>query len=177
VRSALNRLALEELVVRKARAATTVRALDVREVRQTFEVRRLLEPHCAALAARTARQDEVQSLRRAFDGASEALAAGDRKRAVLMDLRFHALLARSSGNCVLASVLIPLQHKAVRFWAHVLASSAEDQSLNDIAEHLAIVEAIARGDPDGAREAVLRVLALVSDQMDCAIATGCAKPG
>jgi DNA-binding GntR family transcriptional regulator len=176
VRSALNRLALEELVVRKAREATIVRTLDLGEIRQTFEVRQLLEPHCAAVAAQRACHADVEALRRAFDGAPEALAIGDRKSVVLMDLRFHARLARSGANCVLASLLIGLQRKAARFWAHVLASSASDQNLSEIVEHLEIVEAIARRDPDGARAAMLRVLARGSDQMDRAIAAGCARP-
>lgn len=175
VRSALNRLALEELVVRKARAATLVSALDLQEIRQTFEVRRLLEPHCAALAAARNCSEEVAALRCAFDGASEALRSGDRKSVVLMDLRFHASLARSSGNCVLARLLIALQHKAARFWAYVLASTAPDTSLAEISEHLTIVDAVERRDAEGAREAVLRVLARVSDQMDRAIAAGCAS--
>ncbi|HEX4741467.1 MAG TPA: GntR family transcriptional regulator [Caulobacteraceae bacterium] len=176
VRAALNRLALEELVVRKARSATLVTTLDLEEVRQTFEARRLLEPHCVALAAGRNCSAEVAALRRAFDGAHEALEVGDRKSVVLMDLRFHAILARSSGNCVLARLLIALQHKAARFWAHVLASTAPDTSLAEIAEHLAIVDAIERRDAEGAREAVLRVLARISGQMDRAIAAGCAPP-
>jgi DNA-binding GntR family transcriptional regulator len=176
VRSALNRLALEELVVRKARAATLVSALDLREIRQTFEVRRLLEPHCAALAAARNCAQDVATLRRAFDGATEALEAGDLKSVVLMDLRFHASLARSSGNCVLGRLLIALQHKAARFWAYVLASTDPDTSLAEISEHLAIVDAIERRDAEGARDAVLRVLARISDQMDRAIAAGCGSP-
>lgn len=171
VRAALNRLALEELVVRKAREATLVRVLDLQEIRQTLEVRRLLEPYCAALAAGRGCSAEVAALKRVFDGAPEVLDSGDRESVVLMDLRFHAILARSSGNLVLARVVVALQHKAARFWAHARASAAQD-GLAKISEHLAIVEAIERRDPDGAREAVLRVLGRVSDQMDCAIAAG-----
>ena len=177
VRSALNRLALEELVVRKARAATLVRSLDLQEIRQTFEVRCLLEPHCAALAAERNCSEDVAALRRAFDRAPEALEAGDRKSVVLMDLRFHAILARSSGNCVLARLLIALQHKAARFWAYVLESTSPDTSLAEISEHLAVVDAIAHRDAESAREAMLRVLARVSDQMERAISAGCAPPG
>src|SRR5271170_4789638 len=51
VREALGRLALEGLVVRRARAGTTVAPLDLLEVRQAVDARRLIEPHCAALAA------------------------------------------------------------------------------------------------------------------------------
>lgn len=94
-----------------------------------------------------------------------------------MDLRFHAILARSSGNCVLARLLIALQHKAARFWAYVLESTSPDTSLAEISEHLAVVDAIAHRDAESAREAMLRVLARVSDQMERAISAGCAPPG
>src|SRR5439155_1943548 len=48
VRDALGRLALEGLVARRARAGTSVAPLDLLEVRQAVEARRLIEPHCAA---------------------------------------------------------------------------------------------------------------------------------
>ena len=51
IRDALARLALEGLVVRKARVGTTVAPLDLVEARDAFEARRLVEIHCAGLAA------------------------------------------------------------------------------------------------------------------------------
>src|SRR5262245_27237768 len=67
VRDALGRLALEGLVVRRPRSGTNVAPLDLIDVRQAFEARRMIEPHCAALAATQATEAEIQSLLTAFE--------------------------------------------------------------------------------------------------------------
>src|ERR1700760_4868444 len=110
VRDALGRLALEGLVIRRARAGTTVSPLDIIELRQAFEARTLIEPHCAALAARHATSDDLANLARAFEGAEAAIRDRDARALVAMDQRFHAGVARASRNATLARIVIPLQH-------------------------------------------------------------------
>ena len=158
VREALGRLALEGLVVRRARAGTTVAPLDLLEVRQAVEARRLIEPHCAALAAANATAQDIGRLRAAFDGADEAVRAHDATALVGMDQRFHAAMARASRNITLARILIPLQHKAARFWVYSMGPDTEAERLEEIALHLRVVDAIAARDPETARSAVLHTL-------------------
>ena len=52
IREALARLALEGLVVRRARVGTSVAPLDLMGAREAFEARRLIEVHCAGLGRR-----------------------------------------------------------------------------------------------------------------------------
>jgi DNA-binding GntR family transcriptional regulator len=158
VREALGRMALEGLVARKARAGTTIAPIDRKEMRQIFEVRRRIEPYCATLAAENATEENIAALRRTVDGADEAIADSDFRTLVLMDLRFHAQIARSSENCTLARILIPLQHKAARFWAYTLRRTSTGLSTADFGEHRAVMEAIACRDGVAAHAAVLRVL-------------------
>src|SRR6185312_5538335 len=61
--NALARLALEGLVVRKARVGTTVAPLDLTEAREAFEARRLVEIHCAGLAAAHGSDAAVAAIR------------------------------------------------------------------------------------------------------------------
>lgn len=165
VREALGRLALEGLVIRKARSGTSVAPLDLLDVRQAVDARRLIEPHCAALAAVNAGTDDIARLRASWDGAGEAVRRRDAVSLVRMDQRFHEAIARASRNLTLARILIPLQHKAARFWVYTLDSDTEHERLAEIDRHLAIVERIAARDPDGAREAVLATLGEFSDDM------------
>jgi DNA-binding GntR family transcriptional regulator len=158
VREALGRMALEGLVARKARAGTIIAPIDRKEMRQIFEVRRRIEPHCASLAAENATDEDITALRRTVDGADEAIADGDFRTLVLMDLRFHAQIARSSENCTLARILIPLQHKAARFWAYTLRRTGGGVNMADFGEHRAVMDAIACRDGAAAQAAVLRVL-------------------
>jgi DNA-binding GntR family transcriptional regulator len=169
VREALGRLALEGLVVRRARAGTTVAPLDLLEVRQAVEARRLIEPHCAALAALNATSEDIARLRGAFDGAESAIKARDAAALVGMDQRFHEAIARASRNVTLARILIPLQHKAARFWVYSMGVDTEARLLAEIAEHLEVVDCIALRDPERARAAVLRTLGEYSEDVKRAV--------
>jgi DNA-binding GntR family transcriptional regulator len=158
VRDALGRLALEGLVVRRPRAGTTVAPLDLLDVRQAFEALRLIEPHCAALAAQNATPSDLTALRGAFEGAEAAAAAGDSRALIGMDQRFHAALAMATRNLTLAKIVIPLQHKASRFWAYSMTEDTAEERIAEVERHRALAECIARGDPDAAFQAMLAVL-------------------
>jgi DNA-binding GntR family transcriptional regulator len=169
VREALGRLALEGLVVRRARAGTTVAPLDLLEVRQAVDARRLIEPHCAALAASNAGPEDIARLRTAFAGGEEAVRARDATALVRMDQQFHEAIARASRDLTLARILIPLQHKAARFWVWSMGDDTEAELLAEIARHQAVVDAIADRDPDRARIAVLRTLGAFSEDAHRAV--------
>ena len=158
VRDALGRLALEGLVVRRPRAGTTVAPLDLLDVRQAFEALRLIEPHCASLAAQNATPADVTALRRAFDGAEAAAEAGDSRALIGMDQRFHAALAVATRNLTLAKIVIPLQHKASRFWAYAMTEDSPEERIAEVERHRALAECVARGDPKAAHAAMLDVL-------------------
>jgi DNA-binding GntR family transcriptional regulator len=158
VRDALGRLALEGLVVRRPRAGTTVAPLDLLDVRQAFEALRLIEPHCAELAAQNAGPADVEALRHAFDGAEAAARAGDSRALISMDQRFHAALAMATRNLTLAKIVIPLQHKASRFWAYSMTEDSAEQRIAEVERHRALAECVARADPAAAHDAMLEVL-------------------
>ena len=166
VREALGRLSLEGLVVRRARAGTTVAPLDISEARQILEVRRLIEPHAAALAAEHASVEDIEDLREAFDGAEAALSAGDRGTLILMDQDFHFQMARACGNPTLARILSPLQRKSARFWACSIVASNRARTRADVDAYRAVVGCVAERDAEGARAAVLRTLRGLLDGID-----------
>jgi DNA-binding GntR family transcriptional regulator len=165
VRDALGRLALEGLVDRRPRAGTTVAPLDLIAVKQGFEARGLIEPHCAALAATHATAGDVAALTRAFDGGEAAIRAGDCRALVDMDRRFHTAVARASGNATLARILIPLQYNATRYWVYSMASDTEEERIAEIARHRKVAERVAARDPEGARTAMLAVLGLFPESL------------
>jgi DNA-binding GntR family transcriptional regulator len=158
VRDALGRLALEGLVVRRPRAGTTVAPLDLLDVRQAFDVLRLIEPHCAELAAMNATPQDVAALRAAFNGAEDAAHAGDMRGLIGMDQAFHAALALATHNLTLAKIVIPLQHKASRFWAYSMREDRPEDRVAEVERHRRLAEAVAAGDPEAARAAMLQVL-------------------
>jgi GntR family transcriptional repressor for pyruvate dehydrogenase complex len=127
-----------------------------RTVLELFEVRRMLEPEAAAMAAARADAGVVAALRRELD---RMHAAGDRaEELVEADQAFHDVIAGAPGNGVLQALLRSLSTRTVRarLW-HGLA----DRNALDLAreEHERIFEAIVHGDPDLARAAALMHIA------------------
>jgi GntR family transcriptional regulator, transcriptional repressor for pyruvate dehydrogenase complex len=129
---------------------SATRLLRGRTVLELFEVRRMLEPEAAAIAALRA-DDELKSrlrleLDRMFD-------AGDRvEDLVEADTAFHDVIAQAPGNAVLRSLLQSLSTSTVRarLWHGIADRAALDLAR---AEHSRIYEAILAGDPDLARAA------------------------
>jgi GntR family transcriptional repressor for pyruvate dehydrogenase complex len=123
-----------------------------RTVLELFEVRRLLEPEAAALAASGGDAEIVAALRRELDRMLEAGARAE--ELVEADAAFHEVIARASGNAVLQALLRSLSTSTMRarLW-HAIA----DQGALDLArsEHTRIYDAIAAGDAELARAATL----------------------
>jgi DNA-binding GntR family transcriptional regulator len=149
----LGRLALESLVIRRPRVGTVVAPLDIREIEQAFEVRRMLEAQTAALAARNATAEDIAAITTAFDGAEAAIEAGDFRAMLSMDRAFHRAVALATDNSTLARYIISLQNVATRFWIWAMEKQSPADQLKDVALHRALADAIARRDPAAAEAA------------------------
>lgn len=165
IRDALSRLALEGLVLRRPRIGTSVAPLDLIEIRQAFEARCLIEPHCAALAAQRASDDEVDAMMTAFDGADEAHRSRDFHALVAMDQAFHRAVATGSHNPALFRIVRLLHHKAARYWIHTLSVSPPPPQPEHENPHLAVAKAIAARDPAAAARAMHAALVGFPDEV------------
>ena len=116
-------------------------------VLQFFEVRRLLEPGVAALAAGRIKPEQLAELR---ELAGSLSAGAEIEDLVTNDLRFHRCIAEATGNAVVCSLLdgISGATQRARVWRGVTQAGAVDRTL---AEHAAIVDALESGDADAAR--------------------------
>ena len=126
--------------------------LQGRTVLELFEVRRMLEPEAAALAAQRADAEVSSALRAELD---RMIAAGDRAdELVEADAAFHDVIAGAPGNGVLRALLRSLSTSTVRarLWHGIADRGALDQARE---EHARIYEAIAAGDADLARASAL----------------------
>jgi GntR family transcriptional repressor for pyruvate dehydrogenase complex len=123
-----------------------------RNVLELFEVRRLLEPEAAALAAVRADAKMKDRLRRELE---RMYAAGDSPdELVEADAAFHNVIGQSTENAVLRALLESVSTRTVRarLWQGI-----ENRTALDIAraEHTAIYDAIAAGKAELARAATL----------------------
>jgi DNA-binding GntR family transcriptional regulator len=158
VREALARLALEGLVQRKARVGTTVAALDLDEAREAYQARCLVESECAALAALHAGPSQIAAIRATMAGGETAVEANDHRALAEMDEAFHVAVAAASGNRTLAKMVVTLHHQTARYWLHAMRAPSMDESRAALAEHRALADVIALGEPDKARRAMLALL-------------------
>ena len=158
IREALARLALEGLVIRRARVGTMVAALDLMEAREAFAARALVEIECAGLASRFATEADIAAIRATLDDGESAIAKNDVRALAAMDEAFHVAVAQASHNRVLAKMVTTLHHQTARFWLNTMREPSLDENRRALSEHRALADAIASRDADRAREAMRQSL-------------------
>jgi len=116
-------------------------------VLELLQVRRILEPAATALAAERASDAEIDDLRKLLDSLGPEPALDD---LVANDLEFHRRIAASSGNSVLSSLVESMSAPTTRarIWRGLTQAGAGARTL---AEHRAILDAMACRDPEAAR--------------------------
>jgi DNA-binding GntR family transcriptional regulator len=150
VREALHRLAAEELVeFQRNRGFFVAGPLHIDAVLDRLEVRLILEPGIARLAASRRTDDDIRELNRVVKGEGKARsprAAHDLSR------EFHMLIAHAARNAELAEVLDSLW--TVDVGRQLLARRVESPTWQsqDAAEHEAIAAAVAGRDSERAAE-------------------------
>ena len=150
VREALRRLALERLVEVYPRRGMFVTTVDVRDLVRLCEVRAVLEPEAARLAAERATRADLDEI----NGLLEELADPRRRedRALIeLDERIHRAIYRCSHNQLLEETLEWYYTHALRIWA--LALDRAPDLHGAVLEHHDLLDAIARG--KGERAAAL----------------------
>lgn len=108
VRAALQRLAHDRLVELKRNRGAFVAQPSVREAREVFEARALLEPRTSRSAAERAGPTDIASLRRHIDEEHAAMNAGDAGRALYLSGLFHIEIARIADQATIAAFISQL---------------------------------------------------------------------
>jgi GntR family transcriptional repressor for pyruvate dehydrogenase complex len=116
-------------------------------VLELFEVRRVLEPHAAALAAARITADQLAELERSLGAVGPDAPV---EELVAHDVEFHRLIAEAGGNAYLASLLDGLSSSTLR--ARVWRGRTEQGAVQiTLAEHGAVLDALRRHDAEMAR--------------------------
>ncbi len=111
-----------------------------------LEVRRTLEVGAARLAARRRTAEDVDKLRDLLARRNEAARTGDHEAVVTWDVALHRAIGQAAHNPVLTELyenFLDALHENVR-------TILDARGGIDEAEHVGLVEAIARQDADGA---------------------------
>jgi DNA-binding GntR family transcriptional regulator len=166
VREALRKLQAAGIVQLEPRRGARVRGPSAREVREAYEVRAELEGLAASLASGRMRDEELYRLRAAqelFHDSSERLRKWKEQSAVAPpptrahdewirgnDL-FHLVILEAAGNNRLAAILADLHQSFPRDLTWIVLGESSHLLDENVAQHAAVLEAIERGDAEGAR--------------------------
>ncbi|WP_163847075.1 GntR family transcriptional regulator [Pseudooceanicola aestuarii] len=148
IREAFHRLAQSGLVTQQPRRGVFVRAPSPRDMLEMFEVMAELEAVCGRLAATRATEAAITRLRAVNEACRDAHATGNADLYYERNGQFHHLIYAQSGNTFLAEEAGRLHRRLKpyrRMQLHLRGRLAQS-----MAEHDAIVAAIARGAADQA---------------------------
>ncbi|HVS75579.1 MAG TPA: GntR family transcriptional regulator [Steroidobacteraceae bacterium] len=152
VREAIARLALEGMLEVLPRKGILVRPVSLEEARANIEARLINEPAITRLAVERATEADIAEIGAALAPVPALIERRDIKRLMMIDRRFHALIARAARNPFLESILRRLHERSLRFW--FISLSDPRHLLRVQEEHLAIVRAFQRRDAAAAERAV-----------------------
>jgi DNA-binding GntR family transcriptional regulator len=149
LREALKRLESDHLVVTYPRRGTFATTVDITALSEISQVREVLEPLAARLAAERrgggsrALLEELQEELR-----SRGDARLDRDEALRWDIRVHRAVYAAAGNSHLQATLDRYSNLATRIWCVV--ADRMPQLHEHIAVHSALLAAVLDGDPERA---------------------------
>lgn len=150
IREALQRLALENLVVILPRRGTIVADLNVSDLQKTFEVRLELETFAVRLAAERATSKQIADMEALFAQTDEIIQNGDHNQLIRLDHEAHLLLAQAAHNEFLEEILERLYTHMLRLW--YISLHKVSRLSQAIEEHRDIIAAIKVGDGERAAQ-------------------------
>jgi DNA-binding GntR family transcriptional regulator len=163
IRSALLRLAHDGLVDLQPNRGAFVAKPSVKEARDVFAARRIVEGGIVAQAASHVTDADVQELRRAVEAEIAARDRGDRKALITLSGEFHLRLADIAGNEILADVLRELVSRSSLVIAVYQAPGRPGCRCDD---HQRLVDRLAAGDAAGAARLLETHLADIEGALD-----------
>ncbi|MBN9102248.1 MAG: FadR family transcriptional regulator [Pseudonocardia sp.] len=131
---------------------------------EIMQVRLLLEPQVAALAARVGTQADLDRIVECLDGGG---ASDDFEGFEAWDAKLHRAIAQAAHNGLLMSMFDVLSTaRALPIWGTLKRrTSSPERRRCYHAEHTAIVDALRDRDPDAAADAMRTHLRAVSDNL------------
>src|SRR5262245_7128299 len=148
VRMALNRLAHDGLVRAMPRRGYMVTPVTVRDIHDVFELRLMLEPVAARMAAGKVDTQKLQALDETCRAGYQPGDLRSTSRFLDANKAFHVAIAQATGNVRLAGAIEQLLDEMTRL-LH-LGLGLRNRSQEMLQEHRALTKALTRGDGDTA---------------------------
>jgi GntR family transcriptional repressor for pyruvate dehydrogenase complex len=145
--------------------------LDESNLREVYEMRKVLESELAALAAERRGDEDLGRMLTALHEMREGL--DSEERYIAADVRFHVAIAEAAQNrtaLYLMHALRDVLHRALAAVYHIPGSASAS-----LEQHQAILDAIAGRQPDDARKRMIEHLQRVEDDVERTFAAASAE--
>ena len=148
IRSALQNLAQEGFLTTAPGRGLMVSSVQMEDVLEIFEIRRVLDPLALRLFMMSARKDVVDDMRQAIVEMGAALERQDFRAYVEADGRFHRFYTHYTGNKRLGKIWDDISDQEQRILAMTLSDVSRCQTTYP--HHVAIFESIEKNDVEQA---------------------------
>jgi DNA-binding GntR family transcriptional regulator len=162
IREALQRLALENLVVILPRRGMIVADLNMSDLQKIFELRLELEALAARLAAQRATPAQMAAMEALFADADALIRSGDNDKLIRLDHAAHRMLAQAAHNEFLEETLDRLYNHVLRLW--YVALHRIQRLREAVEEHRAIIALVKAGDGERAAQMMHAHVAAFQEQ-------------
>jgi DNA-binding FadR family transcriptional regulator len=125
-------------------------------VQALFELRQIIEPEAAALAAARRSAADLRAMATALEGMAQHSLATEAGRTA--DQGFHAALLHASGNPFIISLTRGV--RAAVSWTTIYKQRHKPLRRDPMPDHLAVYQAIAAAKPQAARRAMSKLIEL-----------------
>lgn len=123
---------------------------DDKLLNSLFELRRIVEPHAAALAAKRRTDQDLTDMADALEGMAKHTLATEAGQ--VADQNFHHALLRASGNAFIVSLTSGVG--AAVSWTTIFKQRQSPLVRDPLPDHRRVYEAIKAGDSTGAHQAM-----------------------
>ena len=171
VRGALARLRAEGLVVSEPRRGHVIAPLTLRDVREIYDLRLLLEPPAAAAGAGRIPAAELARLRALAEPALDLEDPASVDRFMAANRAVHVTVAGAAGNRRAAAIVARLLDDSERARLMALRYGAARRGLRARAEHQALLGALAAGDGSEAERLMAAAIGTFRDELLAALET------
>jgi DNA-binding GntR family transcriptional regulator len=162
LREALRTVAKEELVTISPRKGAIVAEISVRELKEIFEVREMMELFAVDLIERHGVTD-FEEMRKSLDVDAEQLRRLDIGSYLNRVTKFHLAMVRTSGNAKLSELYQVLTNSLIRYQR--IGATIPDRMELSLKEHTSILEAFSTGRFKNVKELVRRHIEAVEQQI------------
>lgn len=151
IREAIRKLEKEGLVTIEPRRGAYASRISTEDMVEILEVRQDLEGLAAFFAATRMSKENLEELKSIAEKYNKAVEEGNMQDMIRFDTMFHRKIVDSCSNKILVHMVEQLQEMVLRFRYIYYDNFRRAEHMP--AEHRAILEAIADGDEEKAREA------------------------